>query len=60
MEETDECAKQYRYATVFNVLNMLSMKYNIIIDKTLGAPEHGKYTVSGLNAVDKKDLKTHV
>eukprot|EP00957_Ditylum_brightwellii_P034289 2600559-Ditylum_brightwellii.AAC.1 len=53
MEETDGCAKQYRRASAINVLRMLSMKYNIFIDRAVGAQGHGKDIVDGLNAVDK-------
>ena len=57
MEETDGCAKQYRCASAINLLSMLSMKYNIVIDRAVGAPGHGKDVVDGLNAVDKRYLK---
>eukprot|EP00957_Ditylum_brightwellii_P112676 8589324-Ditylum_brightwellii.AAC.1 len=53
LEETDGCAKQYRCASAINVLIMLSMKYNIVIDRAVGAPGRGKDVADGLNAVDK-------
>ena len=36
---------------------MLSTKFNINIDRAIGAPGHGKDIVDGLNAVDKHYLK---
>eukprot|EP00957_Ditylum_brightwellii_P190783 14524120-Ditylum_brightwellii.AAC.1 len=52
MEETDGCAKQYRCASAINLLSTLSMKYNIVINRAVGAPGYGKDVVDGLNAVD--------
>ena len=57
MEETDGCAKQYRCASAINLLSMLPMKYNIVIDRAVGAPGHGKDVVDGLNALDERYLK---
>eukprot|EP00957_Ditylum_brightwellii_P150252 11442402-Ditylum_brightwellii.AAC.1 len=34
------------------------MKYGIVIDRAVGAPGHGKDVVDGLNAADKKFLRT--
>ena len=39
---------------------MLSTKYNISIDRAIGAPGHGKDLVYGLNAVDKHYLKKNM
>eukprot|EP00957_Ditylum_brightwellii_P181441 13821092-Ditylum_brightwellii.AAC.1 len=41
MEEIDGFAKQYGCATEFKLLSMLAMKYNIVIDRAIGAPGHG-------------------
>ena len=38
-------------------MSFLSAKYNINIDRAIGAPGHGKDIVDGLNAVDKHYLK---
>ena len=44
-ETTDGCAGQYRSATALWFLSALSAKHNIIIDRTFGAPGHGKLIV---------------
>ena len=40
------------------LLNILCLKFNIVIDRAIGAPGHGKSVIDGLNAVDKHYLKT--
>ena len=54
---TDGAAKQYRCANALCYLSFLSAKYDISIDRAIGAPGHGKDIVDGLNAVDKHYLK---
>lgn len=54
---TDGASKQYRCANALCYLSLLSTKYNINIDRAIGAPGHGKDLVDGLNAVDKHYLK---
>ena len=54
---TDGESKQYRCANSLYYLSLLSTKYNINIDRAIGAPGHGKNIVDGLNAVDKHYLK---
>ena len=56
-EETDGCAKQYHCATAIYLLSLISKTYNIVIDRAVGAPGHGKDVVDGLNAVIKAFLK---
>ena len=58
MEDTDGCAKQYRSASSLYLMSAISMKYDVVIDRAIGAPGHGKDVVDGLNAVDKRYLKT--
>ena len=58
MEDTDGCAKQYRSASSLYLMSAISMKYDVVIDCAIGAPGHGKDVVDGLNAVDKRYLKT--
>ena len=58
MEDTDGCAKQYRSANSLYLMSAISKKYGIVIDRAVGAPGHGKDIVDGLNAVDKRYLKT--
>jgi hypothetical protein len=57
MEDTDGCAKQYRSATALYLLSMLALQFNVVIDRAVGAPGHGKDVVDGLNAVDKRFLR---
>eukprot|EP00957_Ditylum_brightwellii_P017500 1318603-Ditylum_brightwellii.AAC.1 len=52
-EETDGCAKQYRHATAMYLLVLIPVQFNIVIDRAVGAPEHEKDIVDGLNATDK-------
>ena len=33
------------------------MKYNVVIDRSVSAPGHGKSIIDGLNAVDKHYLR---
>jgi hypothetical protein len=41
-ETTDGCGAQYRSATALWFLSSLSAKHNIVIDRSYGAPGHGK------------------
>eukprot|EP00957_Ditylum_brightwellii_P031432 2383458-Ditylum_brightwellii.AAC.1 len=54
MDDTDGCAKQYRSASSLYHTSTISMKYGIVIDCAVGAPEQGKDVVDGLNAVDMR------
>ena len=56
-EETDGCAKQYRCATAIYLLSLVFVKFNIVINRAVRAPGHGKDKVDGLNATDKAFLK---
>ena len=55
-DETDGCTKQYRCAKAFWLLSYLAQKYDITIDRAIGAPGHGKDIVDGINATNKKYL----
>ena len=57
LDHTDGCAKQYRSGNALYLLNVLSLKYNIVIDRAVCAPGHGKSIIDGLNAVDKHYLR---
>ena len=52
-EETDGCAKQYRCATAMYLLLLIFVRFNIVIDRAVGAPGHRKDVVDGLNATYK-------
>eukprot|EP00957_Ditylum_brightwellii_P078478 5967207-Ditylum_brightwellii.AAC.1 len=51
-EETDGCGKQYMGATVIYLLSLISVRFNIVVDRAVGAPGHGRDIVDGLNATD--------
>ena len=51
-ENTNSCAEQYRCASAFYLLSVMSQTYSVIIDRGISAPGHGKEVVDGLNAVD--------
>jgi hypothetical protein len=55
-ESTDGCTKQYRCGTACFLLSLLAVTRQIIIDRAIGAPGHGKDIVDGLNATDKQFL----
>ncbi|OEU07188.1 hypothetical protein FRACYDRAFT_251490 [Fragilariopsis cylindrus CCMP1102] len=55
-ETTDGCGAQYRSATALWFLSGLSIKHNIVIDRSFGAPGHGKGIVDGVNGTDKNLL----
>ena len=57
LDHTDGCAKQYRSGNALYLLNVIALKYHIVIDRAIGAPGHGKSIIDGLNAVDKHFLK---
>eukprot|EP00957_Ditylum_brightwellii_P184269 14035330-Ditylum_brightwellii.AAC.1 len=58
MEDTYGCSKQYRSTSSLYLISTISIKYDIVIDHAIGAPGHGKDVVDGLNAVDKRYLRT--
>lgn len=55
-ENTDGCTKQYRCGTACFLLSLLAFTHQIVIDRAIGAPGHGKDIVDGLNATDKQFL----
>jgi len=57
-DSTDGCAKQYRCATVLYMLSVLALHFGIVIDRSIGAPGHGKSEIDGLMAVDKTYLRS--
>ena len=56
-EDRDGCAKQYRCAFVTYLMTVLSYSYDIIMDRSINAPGHGKNFVYGLNTMGKRYLK---
>ena len=57
LDHTDGCAKQYRSGNALYLLNVICLKYDIVIDRAVCAPGHGKSIIDGLNAVDKHYLR---
>jgi len=56
-DDTDGCSKQYRCGTAMYLVSVLAAHFGIVIDRAIGAPEHGKDLVDGLNATDKVYLR---
>ena len=57
-DQTDGCGKQYRCSVAYYLLSVLSVKFQIIIDRAVDTPGHGKDVVDGFNAVQKRFLTT--
>ena len=49
-------SQQYRCATAFYFMRLLSYKHKIVISRLICAPGHGKSIVDGLNASSKTEL----
>ena len=56
-DHTDGCTKQYRCAKALYLLSCLAAEFDIIIDRLVDAPGHGKDVVDGMNAQDKVYLR---
>ena len=57
-DQTDVCAKQYRCSIAYYRMYFLSKSYQIVLDRDVDTPGHGKYVVDGFNAVQKQYLAT--
>ena len=57
-DQTDGCAKQYRFSIAYYLMYYLSTSYQIVLDRAVDKPAHGKYVVDGFNAVQKRYLST--
>jgi hypothetical protein len=55
-DDTDGCGKQYRCAKAYWLLSYLASKYDMTIDRAIGAPSHGKDVIDGIDATDKRYL----
>ena len=42
----------------YYLMSFLSKSYQIVLDKAVDTPGHGKYVVDGFNAVNKRYLAT--
>ena len=54
---TDGCTKQYHCASAIYLLSCIYLEFSIIIYRAVGAPEHGRYVVDGMNDRDKRMFK---
>ena len=52
-KNTNGCDEKYICVTALYLLSMLYHAYKIVIDRSFGAPGHGKCIVYGLDATDK-------
>ena len=57
-DQTDKCANQYRCSISYYLMSYLSKSYQIVLDRAVDTPDHGKYLVYGFNAVQKRYLDT--
>ena len=57
-DQTDGCAKKYRCSIAYYLMSYLSTSYQIVLDRAVDTPGHGKDVVDGLNAVQKQYLAT--
>jgi hypothetical protein len=55
-DTTDGCTKHYRCYNSIYLLSKLSMQYQIIIDRCVSIPGHGKSKIDGINGADKTNL----
>ena len=56
--QTDGCAKQYRCSIAYYLMSCLSTSYQIVLDRAVDTPVHGKDVVDVFNAVQKRYLAT--
>ena len=57
LEVTDGCGKQYRCGNALMLLSVLARKYEIIIDRAVDAPGHGKGVVDGIQGSEKNFIR---
>ena len=57
LEVTDGCGKQYRCGNALMFLSVLARKYEIIIDRAVDAPGHGKGVVDGIQGCEKNFIR---
>ena len=57
-DQTDGRAKQYRCSISYHLMSFLSKSYQIVLDRAVDTPCHGKYVVDGFSDVQKQYLST--
>ena len=53
-DQTYGCANQYRCSIDFYLMSFLSKSYQIVPDRAVDTPGHGKVVQDGFNAVQKR------
>ena len=53
-DQTDGCVKQYRCSIAYFMMSYLSTSYQIVLDRDVDTPGHGKDVVDGFNAVQQQ------
>ena len=53
-DQTDVCAKQYMCLIAYYLMSYLSKSYQIVLDRYVDTPSHGKDVVDGFNDVQKR------
>ena len=48
-DQTDGCANQYRCSIAYYLVSYLSTSYQIVLDRVIDTPGHGKDVVDGFN-----------
>ena len=57
-DQTDGCANQCRCSIAYYLMSYLSTSYQIVLDRAVDTPGHGKDVVDGFSAVQKRCLAT--
>ena len=57
-DQTYGCAKQYRCSIAYYLMSYLSKSYQIVLDRAVDTPGHGKDLVDGFKAAQKQYLAT--
>ena len=52
-DQTDGCANQYNFSIAYYLMSYLSKSYQIVLDRDVDTPGHGKYVGDGFNSVQK-------
>ena len=59
-DQTDGCAKQYKCSIAYYLMSYLQKSYQIVLDRAVDTPGHGKYVVDGFNDVQKQYLASYL
>ena len=55
-DQTYGCAKQYMCSIAYYLMSFLSKSYQIVLDRAVDTPGHGKYVLYGFNDVQRQYL----